>query len=232
MTRIVIEAGRALYLGPALDLAEHRIAAATVAVGFERPFRRALGSQSLRPRRAALIPPGTHHHLVAEGAMGFVYLDGLADDVAALRERDLEEHADAVIAALRDPTEGPLPRALGQLGVVPRPAPPAHVARTVRALEQDPGRFPRVEAAAAHAGLSASRFQHVFRAATGMPFRRYRLWRRMALAVATIARGRTLTEAAHDAGFAGSAHFSAAFRDMFGLPPSALVRLDPRIELV
>jgi AraC-like DNA-binding protein len=34
----------------------------------------------------------------------------------------------------------------------------------------------------------------------------------------------SLTKAAHAAGFASSAHFSAAFRDMFGMTPSALLQ--------
>jgi AraC-like DNA-binding protein len=34
--------------------------------------------------------------------------------------------------------------------------------------------------------------------------------------------GQPLTEAALAAGFSSSSHFSAAFREMFGLPPSQL----------
>jgi AraC-like DNA-binding protein len=38
----------------------------------------------------------------------------------------------------------------------------------------------------------------------------------------------SLTEAAHAAGFASSAHFSAAFREMFGMMPSELLKtLEP-----
>ena len=40
--------------------------------------------------------------------------------------------------------------------------------------------------------------------------------------------GVSLTEAAHAAGFASSAHFSTAFRDMFGMMPSELLKtLEP-----
>ena len=42
---------------------------------------------------------------------------------------------------------------------------------------------------------------------------------------AVLAGGRSLTEAAHEAGFADSAHFSRTFRRMFGLPAAAL-RID------
>jgi AraC-like DNA-binding protein len=43
-------------------------------------------------------------------------------------------------------------------------------------------------------------------------------------AMRAIARGRTLTVAAMDAGFSSSAHFSAAYREMFGMEPSRLVK--------
>ena len=72
------------------------------------------------------------------------------------------------------------------------------------------------------AGLSPSRFLHLFKAETGVPLRRYRIWNRIGAASRAIAEGRTLTEAAHGAGFASSAHFSTAFRDMFGMMPSEL----------
>ena len=52
-----------------------------------------------------------------------------------------------------------------------------------------------------------------------MPFRRYKMWVRMGAAVRSMTAGRSLTEAALAAGFASSSHFSAAFREMFGLSP-------------
>jgi AraC-like DNA-binding protein len=51
----------------------------------------------------------------------------------------------------------------------------------------------------------------------------------MAVVAAELSRGATLTTAAHMAGFASSAHFSAAFRAMFGLAPSALLSTGVRI---
>ena len=82
----------------------------------------------------------------------------------------------------------------------------------------------RLETLAARVGLSGSRLRHLFKDATGVPLRRYRLWVAMRAALQTVARGETLTSAAMDGGFASSAHFSAAFRDMFGMEPSRLAR--------
>lgn len=71
-------------------------------------------------------------------------------------------------------------------------------------------------------GLSASRLRHLFVEQTGLPFRTYLLWLRLTRAVEVLARGASLTQAAHEAGFADSAHFSRTFRRMFGVPPAAL----------
>lgn len=79
-----------------------------------------------------------------------------------------------------------------------------------------------LEAVARNVGLSPSRVRHLFVEQTGLPFRTYVLWLRLTKAVGMFAGGRSLTEAAHEAGFADSAHFSRTFRRMFGLPAAAL----------
>lgn len=76
--------------------------------------------------------------------------------------------------------------------------------------------------AAKSARLSPSRARHLFVEQTGLPFRSYLLWLRIMKAVGIISGGSSLTEAAHEAGFADSAHFSRTFKRMFGLPAAAL----------
>jgi len=73
--------------------------------------------------------------------------------------------------------------------------------------------------------LSESRLRHLFADETGLPFKSYLLWRRLGRAVELYAGGaHSLTEAAHQAGFADSAHFSRTFRRTFGLPATSLAR--------
>lgn len=73
--------------------------------------------------------------------------------------------------------------------------------------------------------LSAGRFSHLFVEQVGLPFRTYILWRRLTIAVACIAAGTSLTAAAHEAGFADSAHFSRTFLRMFGVSASLLLMI-------
>jgi AraC-like DNA-binding protein len=77
-------------------------------------------------------------------------------------------------------------------------------------------------AAAVH--LSPSRLRHLFVQETGVTLRGYVLWLRILRAVAAMMDGRTWTDAAHEAGFADSAHLSRTFRRMFGVTPAMLIK--------
>jgi transcriptional regulator GlxA family with amidase domain len=71
-------------------------------------------------------------------------------------------------------------------------------------------------------GLSKQRLRHLFVEQTGLPFRTYLLWLRLMKGLEEYSTGASLTDAAHDAGFADSAHFSRTFRRMFGTTAAAL----------
>jgi AraC-like DNA-binding protein len=81
-----------------------------------------------------------------------------------------------------------------------------------------------LESAAAIAFLSPSRFAHLFKQQVGLPFRRYMLWRKLTRAVLAIAQEGTIAAAAHAADFADAAHLTRTFYQMFGLPPSVMMR--------
>lgn len=79
-----------------------------------------------------------------------------------------------------------------------------------------------LDAAASCAALSPSRARHLFAATTGLAFKTFVLWQRLERAVEFYAAGQSLTESAHAAGFADSAHLSRTFRKTFGIPASML----------
>uniref|UniRef100_A0A5Q5BGZ7 Transcriptional regulator, AraC family n=2 Tax=unclassified Mycobacterium TaxID=2642494 RepID=A0A5Q5BGZ7_MYCSS len=80
----------------------------------------------------------------------------------------------------------------------------------------------RVADLAPQVGISVSRLTHLFTEQVEIPLRRYVLWTRLRIAITRVQAGDDLTEAAHQAGFADSAHLTRTTRDMFGLAPSAL----------
>lgn len=224
--RLSITEARAAYIGPGLKLAPHRNAVATIAIALSHPFSLTVFHHgqpgAFEQKSIALIPPGQQHHLVTDGAMAFLYLDAVSDDHHALRTVDLE----AGRARLLSDVEASLVNAdslARTLGVPARNVPDPRLVPLIRQIDQAPEALETVASAAAMVSLSPSRFQALFRQATGLPFRRYRLWRRMARVVALLGDGQSLTAAAHEAGFASSAHLSAAFKDMFGLTPSEIL---------
>ncbi len=75
-----------------------------------------------------------------------------------------------------------------------------------------------------HTPLSTGRLRHLFAAETGMPFQRYILWRRLRVAFDRLLGGTSITDAAHDAGFADAAHFSRTIKAMFGIRASDIFR--------
>lgn len=81
-----------------------------------------------------------------------------------------------------------------------------------------------LDRAARAAGLSTGRFRHLFSAQIGMPLKSYLLWRKLQLAIQSLAKDSSLTRAAHIAGFADSAHLSRTFKRTFGLSPNELNR--------
>ena len=239
---------RVLYLGPALGLTPHRNATAVLAVTLDGRLEVADDpadpAGAYRSARSVLIPPNTLHHLrVSGGSMAFLYVDPLSRDLAAITARmgevtpraafDLIGEA-AVSEVLSSLAAGRLAGGDGRtrlgelLGIGARGDPDIRILSALRRMRDQPQRSHSMTELSECAGLSASRFLHLFKAETGVPLRRYRLWNRMGAAVAAFRDGLSLTEAAHAAGFASSAHFSTAFRDMFGMMPSELLKtLEP-----
>ncbi len=232
--RLSIRGARAAFVGPGLNLSPHRNAVSVVAIALEEPFDLALLETRLaltdyHTREAALIPPGQLHHLRARGPMGFIYLDALSDDHAALESTDLVRPSEAVRQAVR--RGGSVDELCNCIGLPHKPAPDPRIAALLREIDQRPNDFDRLAVAARLVGVSPSRCRELIRQAAGVPFTRYRLWRRFASVMHELSRERSLTEAAYSAGFASSAHLSASFKAMFGLAPSALVKLGATFDL-
>jgi len=231
--RICVGRARALYVGPGLDLAPHLNVATTLVVSREQPFLLRLWSPAKawsdwRPYWVASIPSATLHHLKAIGPVAFLYLDPVTARLGAWDPERLSQGRERLIGVR---TSLGIETAFGAFGIAPASPTDARIARAVLQVDRNPAAFGRISEAAALACLSPSRFRARFDAEIGLPFRRYRLWSRMAVVMRTIASGGSLTEAALTAGFSSSAHLSSAFKRMFGLSPSDVVSLRAEIDL-
>jgi AraC-like DNA-binding protein len=115
-------------------------------------------------------------------------------------------------------------RALGELAIdiAPEPRLDKRIAAVLEHLRTTPSPPPSVEDLTRIAHLSESRLQHVFREQVGVPIRRYLLWHRYLTALSLLADGSSVTEAAHAAGFADSAHLTRTAIRMNGYTPTKM----------
>lgn len=222
-----------MYVGPGLRLDPHLNVATTIAVSLGTDFElrthdpdRGWSAWSALP--VAVIPSQTLHHLRSVGPMAFLYLDPLGDGRVAPGAAMLEHGRQRLCREAR--TIG-LRAAFDAFGMPARRPSDERIARVVREIARRPQSFDRAHEAAGLACLSPSRFRARFAAEVGLPFTRYRLWRRMAMVMRTVAAGGSLTDAAHAAGFASSAHLSTAFRRMFGLRARDLLATGVAIDV-
>jgi AraC-like DNA-binding protein len=97
--------------------------------------------------------------------------------------------------------------------------------RVVRAIAQI-GRFSGEPVTAAscalEAGLSSSRFLHLFKEETGISFRSFRAWKRARHLLHFANQDLNLAHLAQDIGYPDSTHFSHSIRRFYGLKPRAI----------
>ena len=99
----------------------------------------------------------------------------------------------------------------------------ARIARVVRNILDHPGEQHSAQDCASTVALSSSRFLHLFSREMGVPFRRFRAWKRARSLLYVLRRECNLTELALDCGYADSAHFSNSIRDVYGYKPREIV---------
>jgi AraC-like DNA-binding protein len=221
-----LAAGFGFFRGETGDNAMHAHCAHQLLIAASGEIEAGLAGGSLRAPGVA-IPAGVAHRVGAAPAL-LVYLDALSVEGRAIFPSSgaTAQPLDASLCAqLRAAADAPAMRSvLRQAFGLPQPAAPDPRMATVAAALRDAGGEPKREQLAALASLTPSRFSHWFVEQSGLPLRSYRKWLRLELALHQLARGANLTDAAHGAGFADSAHLSRTFREMFGMNPAALLR--------
>jgi AraC-like DNA-binding protein len=223
--------GQALYAGPSLNLAPHSGSVWCLAVGIGGPITVTTTDGVTRHAHSVLIPPRLTHQLTCHGT-GLVscYLEPTSDRAESCRT-NMTDWIGAI--GVDHPAEDRLTfspsddqsarrwldlAAPATAGVVdPR------IAAATRRIREDPATTVSSRELAAEAGLSESRFLHLFRDELGTSLRRYRIWARLVHAGTAIAAGANMTEAAVKSGFASPSHLADRFKTTFGLSASQLL---------
>ena len=179
----------------------------------------ALEGRRVRSEGAIALPAGASHSVVAFGDpyACVAYLDARRyrfEDVRRLAERwrGFVPGRDDLREALGDALAAPQRRVDGRL---------------LRALDAIDTEGLSVAEASAQQGLSESRMTHLTTETLGAPPRVWRAWFKLQRAIREAALGgANLTEAAHRAGFADSAHLTRTSKQLLGVRPAEML---PRV---
>lgn len=222
--------GQALYAGPSLRLDPHSGSVWCLAVGVDGPVT-VTSDEHVVAARSVLIPPRVLHHLDTHGGrLVSCYLDPTSDRATACRQKcsgfsgefAFDHVEEAALAQL--PADEASAQQWLNLAAPPSPRRVDHrILEAVGRITANPSTAPGSRRLAADVGLSESRFLHLFRRETGTSLRRYRLWMRLMRAGVAINAGRSLTEAAVEAGFSSPSHLADRFKSTFGLSASQLL---------
>lgn len=245
--------GSALYVGPSLQLGAHSGSVSCLAVAVNGTFTVEQAGTPGPVTRSALIPARITHRIVSEAdRMAFCYLDPgsvwhhrchsamTRGGVIAYDHKQIAALA-AAAAVLRRTRDARAWLELACPQEVVTDSPSADPGGRVRSDARIEWTLSSLQAADLHsdlsatalatqAGLSTSRFLHLFRQHTGTSLRRHRSWLRMISAARRVRDGADLTTAAMDAGFASPSHFSTSFHAMFGVPAKHLLGVQIHLE--
>jgi AraC-like DNA-binding protein len=222
--------GQALYAGPSLDLAPHSGSVWCLAVGVDRPLT-VVANGMTRDAHSVLIPPRLTHQLICHGGrLVSCYLEPTSDRAQSCGRGfnqwtggiGIHQADEAQLRFVPDDDESArywldLAAPTAERVIDPR------IAFAASRIRADPATTLSSRQLAAEAGLSESRFLHLFRDEVGTSLRRYRLWIRLVAAGTAISAGKNLTTAAVDSGFASPSHLADRFKATFGLSATQLL---------
>lgn len=245
--RLFLWQHRALYFGATTYLALHSHAAPALHVGIYQPFRLKLLNTDWIHCHCAVIPQGLPHELDFGGNIhGKLFIESESCDFLYFRQRFSYNqnqvtvfHDETLVQQFQAIYEENLSKhsiyeslnqVLGVNGNLIFDLEP-RIQQTINAICQEPDYNFSHEQLAAMVNLSPSRFLHLFKQQAGVPYRQFRSWKRLFLAIESLHQCDNMTQAALSAGFFDSAHFSNSFRETFGVKPSFVFKSIQRFEL-
>lgn len=239
---------RVFYAGLLGAPAMHTKGALIVYVALEGPLRIRLEGGEWQTAEVAVVPPYLPYQIASDGRH---VLDILVEPETVdmdrlpplLRQRgavDAPEFAVHVrrcharlVAAGRDADLRPEEFDTLFFGeALPARAMDARIAAVLDKIKRDPSTQAAAEACAAQAGLSFSRFLHLFKEETGAPFRSFRTWKRARSLLHYVNRDSSLVYVALDIGYPDSTHFSHSIRQTYGLKPKDIFAGSRKLRII
>lgn len=244
--RLFIWGEQALFLG---ELGEggfslHQHYALQIVIGLTKPFKVQTETAVLE-RRAVILSPNFKHTIDSQGDWQVLMLLSPEEEstkriaAAYLQDKDIATLDDAlvrpIIIEILDAAVPDFPEEYAKqifVNIVerlsktldPHSAFDPRIQNVLDMIQKHPSKKFSAAEIAEKVYLSESRLIHLFKEQVGLPLRRYLLWHRLLAAIDSLSTSEDLTSAAHNAGFADSAHLSRTFKVMFGVPPSEIFK--------
>ena len=253
-SRLYLWDKRTLYIGPLFESLKLSQGAATLLVALDKPISFSIeGEAEIIECTSLLLPAGLSVTVYTEDAIvANCNLDPLGADFSGLAVLMQKQHgkigynlkqygefkqvyqtlqaeeldSDSAYDLLDDLLENRFSQ------FYPNHAIDSRVAKVVEKIKQTADDNLSVDDLASFVNLSVPRLVQIFKKQTGVPMRRYRLWHRLFITAVEMASGGNLTEAAMNAGFTDSAHFSHTFKAMFGMAPTTILLQPNGLKIV
>lgn len=232
-------------LAKGIEVKMHRHHAVQLVVSLDKPYNAVLGDQDVESVRGFLIDSDVPH--TCQSAESTVLV--ISVDATSAKGRRLRQHLSKQTFILideifsvetidqflivywshyRNPQNAFDPLDLiHKLSSRHKNADPldARALATIDFINQNSSKTIRIIDIAKYVGLSESRLRHLFTEQIGISLTAYILWIRIKVALREMLKpDATLSDAAHQAGFADHAHFTRTFQRMFGVSPSLLLQ--------
>lgn len=240
--RVRVDADRVFYCGDLGQPAMRRSGAFNLYVSLVAPIRYRLEGQPWREAECLVMPPHTAHQIVCDSRMACdLMLEPESVDLAQLPDFlrgpggavDAAPFVQRMRAAAHGATLAGASMDLIFFGhLLPGRVLDPRIKDAVRRLQLTPNTPVDAEDFAAQAGLSSSRFLHLFKQETGCSYRAYRAWKRARMLLSVINRPQNLAALAQDIGYPDSTHFSHSIRRYFGISPKDILRGCRRLQIV
>ena len=244
---------RTLYLGELPSIPDLTPAASTLVMGLDKPFLiRDYATGQETETRSALVPAGTRFGATPNNQnMVNCYLDAVGEDLRSISPTMQDQlgkimlnsqNEAGLLTAFQRISRNILPasEALGilQAQIGAEDSPPREESQTLKQIQlvieliqNDPLSNEPNEWLAHEAGMTPSQLHRWFKRITGVPVRRYRLWHRLFVTANLMGFGKSLTDAAHEAGFSDSSHLNHTFHSMIGMAPSFVFKRSDRLRI-
>jgi AraC family transcriptional regulator len=221
----------------------HAHHAIQIVLSLDRPLSISAGEDAWQEGRGIIVLPDVVHRYNGNGASAaMLFVDpesaegvwlrkSVGGDIAVVPDARVDAACGGLAKLAADPFAAVGIRTIVRdcvqslsAGVPPARHLDPRVTAVLRHIRESDDLRISLETAAASAFLSPSRFQHLFKQQVGLAFRRYMLWRKLTRAMLSIGRERTLSAAAQASDFSDAAHLTRTFYQMFGIPPSVMMR--------